>query len=61
MMMEQDFEAAVSEPSVHSAPPHTPQQAYQKPKNVPEELRIFLEEHPDEWFTNEQLAERLCQ
>ena len=33
----------------------------QKPKNVPEELRIFLETNPDEWFTNEQLAERLNQ
>ena len=33
----------------------------ERPKNVPEELRIFLENHPDEWFTNEQLAERLNQ
>jgi hypothetical protein len=32
-----------------------------KPKNVPEELKNFLQANPDEWFTNEQLAERLCQ
>jgi hypothetical protein len=32
-----------------------------RPKNVPEELKNFLEANPDEWFTNEQLAERLNQ
>lgn len=32
-----------------------------KPKNVPHELKSFLEQHPEEWFTNEQLAEHLCQ
>lgn len=31
-----------------------------KTKNVPEELKNFLESHPEEWFTNEQLADRLC-
>ncbi len=32
-----------------------------KAKNVPEELKNFLMANPEEWFTNEQLAERLCQ
>jgi hypothetical protein len=32
-----------------------------KPKNVPEELKTFLRSHPDDWFTNEQLAEKLNQ
>jgi hypothetical protein len=32
-----------------------------KPKNVPEELKNFLETHPYQWFTNEQLAEELSQ
>ncbi|KAI8915626.1 hypothetical protein EDD86DRAFT_185542 [Gorgonomyces haynaldii] len=30
-----------------------------RPKNVPEELKTFLETNPSEWFTNEQLAEKL--
>ncbi len=33
----------------------------QKPKNVPEELKMFLMTHSDQWFTNEQLAEQLNQ
>lgn len=33
----------------------------QKPKNVPQELQMFLEQHPLEWFTNEQIAEHLDQ
>jgi hypothetical protein len=32
-----------------------------KPKNVPEELKNFLEDNSSEWFTNEQLADRLQQ
>eukprot|EP00842_Homolaphlyctis_polyrhiza_P001107 jgi/Hompol1/1998/HPOL_002838-RA len=35
------------------------QQRDQRPKNVPEELKTFLQVHPFEWFTNEELAERL--
>jgi hypothetical protein len=30
-------------------------------KNVPEELKKFLMANPNEWFTNEQLADRLSQ
>jgi hypothetical protein len=33
----------------------------QKPKNVPEELKMFLMSHSDQWYTNEQLAEHLNQ
>jgi hypothetical protein len=33
----------------------------ERPKNVPEELQHFLKNNCDEWFTNEQLAERLNQ
>ena len=33
----------------------------QKPKNVPEELKMFLMSHADQWYTNEQLAEHLNQ
>lgn len=33
----------------------------QKPKNVPEELKMFLMTHCDQWYTNEQLAEHLNQ
>jgi hypothetical protein len=32
-----------------------------KPKNVPEELKMFLMTHSDQWYTNEQLAEQLNQ
>ena len=32
-----------------------------KPKNVPEELKMFLMTHSDQWYTNEQLAEHLNQ
>ena len=33
----------------------------QRPKNVPEELKMFLMNHPDQWYTNEQLADQLNQ
>ena len=32
-----------------------------KPKNVPEELKMFLMTHSNQWYTNEQLAEHLKQ
>ena len=32
-----------------------------RPKNVPEELKMFLMTHGDQWYTNEQLAEHLNQ
>jgi hypothetical protein len=32
-----------------------------RPKNVPEELKKYLESNPKDWFTNEQLAESLQQ
>lgn len=31
----------------------------EKVKNVSEDVLIFLEANPEEWFTNEQLAEKL--
>lgn len=32
-----------------------------KPKNVPEELKKYLQANQTEWFTNDQLAETLQQ
>jgi hypothetical protein len=32
-----------------------------KPKNVPEELKLYLEANPTNWFTNEELADTLQQ
>ena len=45
----------------HHHEDHSCSSSSNKPKNVPEELKMFLMSHSDSWYTNEQLAEHLNQ